>query len=214
MDKTQQILFHLDELYTEEANEERILRACEKNPAKYGAWRDAFEEYDLSDVLFAIDEFWQYKSNKTRPNVAQIRAILNAKKAEKIKKAETQAVKAELPTPESLMQDDIKAGNCRNNLYVYREAYELVTQDWLAEMIPADEYNFAITHWPRNVQLAVNNGLFGRFSEAMLQAAHRRFGEDRDYEFPSKNDLLAQKGEAPVAMGDVAGSLASHWRVA
>ena len=214
MQKAQEILKHIDELYLVKVDLQKIEKIPETNPTQYQAWVEAFEEYDLSDVLFAIDEFWQYKSNKTRPNVAQIRAILNAKKAEKVKKAETQAVKAELPTPESLMQDDIKAGNCRNNLYVYREAYELVTQDWLAEMIPADEYNFAITHWPRNVQLAVNNGLFGRFSEAMLQAAHRRFGEDRDYEFPSANDLAAQKGDAPVAMGDVAGSLASHWRVA
>lgn len=219
MDKTQQILFHLDELYTEEANEERILRACEKNPAKYGAWRDAFEEYDLSDVLFAIDEFWQYKSNKTRPNVAQIRAILNAKKAEKIKKAEDTAPKKELPTPENLMAQDIATGDCRNNLYVYREAYDICLNQFLCEVIPADVAEHA--YYPRNVQLAVENGVFGRFPEAMLMAAQRRFGEDRDYEFPSKNDLAVQKkaevkldSSHSLRMTDTVESLASHWRVA
>ena len=214
MEKAQEILLHIDELYTENPSEEKILQLAEKNPTRYQAWVDAFKDYDLSDVLMAIDEYWEYKSSKAKPNVAQIKAILSAHKTALVKS--TEAPKAELPTPESLMQDDIKAGNCRNNLYVYREAYELVTQDWLAEMIPADEYNFAITHWPRNVQLAVNNGLFGRFSEAMLQAAHRRFGEDRDYEFPSKNDLLAQKVDSShsLRMTDTVESLASHWRAA
>ena len=214
MDKAQQILFHLDELYAEEAKEEKILRACEINPAKYGAWRDAFDEYDLSDVLFAIDEFWQYKSNKTRPNVAQIRAILNAKKAEKVKKAEATAPVKELPTPENLMAQDISTGDCRNNLYVYREAFDICLNQFLPEVIPADVAEHAF--YPRNVQLAVENGVFGRFDEAMLMAAQRRFG--RDYEFPSANDLEAMKknghykGSANIT--ELAASLASHWRAA
>lgn len=212
MDKAQQILFHLDELYTEEANEERILRACEKNPAKYGAWRDAFDEYDLSDVLFAIDEFWQYKSNKTRPNVAQIKAILNTHKAEKLRQAAESAPKKELPSPENLMAQDVAAGCCRNNLYVYREAFDICLNKFLSEVVPADVAERAF--YPRNVQLAVENGVFGRFDEAMLMAAQRRFG--RDYEFPSENDLEAMKknGKKSVDFKQTVDSLASHWRVA
>ena len=210
MQKAQEILKHIDELYLTKVDLKKIENLPETNPTQYQAWVDAFEEYDLADVLTAIDEFWQYKSNKTRPNVAQIRAILNTKKAEKIKKAEATAPVKELPTPENLMALDISTGDCRNNLYVYREAFDICLNQFLPEVIPADVAERAL--YPRNVQLAVENGVFGRFPEAMLMAAQRRFG--RDYEFSSANDLAAQKGERPAADVDAAASLASHWRVA
>lgn len=212
MQKAQEILKHIDELYLAKVDLKKIENLPETNPTQYQAWVDAFEEYDLADVLTAIDEFWQYKSNKTRPNVAQIRAILNTKKAEKIKKAEDTAPKKELPSPEGLMALDIQTGDCRNNLYVYREAFEICLTKFLPEVIPADIAERAF--YPRNVQLAVENGVFGRFPEAMLMAAQRRFG--RDYEFPSANDLAAQKGERPAVrddFSDIAVGLASHWRV-
>ena len=116
----------------------------------------------------------------------------------------------------NLMAQDVAAGNCRNNLYVYREAFDICLNQFLPEVIPADVAEHAF--YPRNVQLAVENGVSGRFDEAMLMAAQRRFG--RDYEFPSKNDLEAMKqaGDSRFRKNDsvkgVADILASHWRVA
>lgn len=206
MDKTQQILFHLDELYTEEANEERILRACEKNPAKYGAWRDAFEEYDLSDVLFAIDEFWQYKSNKTRPNVAQIRAILNAKKAEKVKKAEAEAPVKELSTGYTFWKQDGERGDLKYFLQDYERAFDLCITDYLAEVIPAEE--FARMSWQRRIKAAQDNGVLNRMDEALRAVQPKP-------RFMSDNEYAALHGKAPAAnLGDVTATLASHWRVA
>ena len=205
MDKTQQILFHLDELYTEEANEERILRACEKNPAKYGAWKDAFEEYDLADVLTAIDEFWQYKSNKTKPNVAQIRAILNTKKAEKIKKAESEAVR-ELPTAYHFWKQDGASGDLKYFLQDYERAFDLCITDYLAEVIPAEE--FARYSWQRRIKAALDNGVLNRMDEALQAVCEKP-------RFLSDNEYATIHGTKPkVNIYDAAASLASHWRAA
>lgn len=212
MEKAQEILFHIDELYTENPSEDKIRQMAENNPTRYQAWVDAFKDYDLPDVLTAIDNFWEFKSSKTKPNVAQIKAILTSHKAEKLKQAAASAPKKELPTPENLMAQDVAAGCCRNNLYVYREAYDICLDKFLREVIPADVAEHAF--YPRNVQLAVENGVFGRFDEAMLMAAQRRFG--RDYEFPSANDMEAMKknGKKSVDFKQTVGNLASHWRAA
>lgn len=212
MEKAQEILFHIDELYTENPSEEKILQMAENNPTRYQAWVDAFKDYDLPDVLTAIDNFWEFKSSKTKPNVAQIKAILNTHKAEKLRQAAESAPKKELPSPESLMQLDIATGDCRNNLYVYREAFDICLKQFLPEVVPVDVVEHA--YYPRDVQLAVENGVFGRFDEAMLMAAQRRFR--RDYEFPSANDLEAMKknGTKSVDFKQTVGNLASHWRVA
>ena len=212
MEKAQEILFHIDELYTENPSEDKIRQMAENNPTRYQAWVDAFKDYDLPDVLTAIDNFWEFKSSKTKPNVAQIKAILTSHKAEKLRQAAASATKKELPTPENLMAQDVAAGCCRNNLYVYREAFDICLNQFLPEVIPAEVADHAF--YPRNVQLAVENGVFGRFDEAMIMAAQRRFG--RDYEFPSANDLEAMKknGKKSVDFKQTVGNLASHWRAA
>ena len=211
MEKAQEILFHIDELYTENPSEEKILQLAEKNPTRYQAWVDAFKDYDLSYVLQAIDEYWEYKSSKTKPNVAQIKAILNAHKTSLVK--ETAAPKKELPSPEKFMADDIKTGDCRNNLYVYRDAFEICLKEFLPQVIPADIAEHS--YYPKDVQLAVENGVFFRFGEAMLMAAHRRFGENRDYEFSSENDLKAQKQNSAshtMTGQDAVNIISAHWR--
>lgn len=212
MEKAQEILKHIDELYCVKVDLKKIENMPETNPTQYEMWVDAFKDYDLPDVLTAIDNFWEFKSSKTKPNVAQIKAILTSHKAEKLRQAAASAPKKELPTPENLMAQDVAVGCCRNNLYVYREAFDICLNQFLPEVIPADVADHAF--YPRNVQLAVENGVFGRFSEAMIMAAQRRFG--RDYEFPSANDLEAMKknGKKSVDFKQTVGNLASHWRAA
>lgn len=80
MEKELEILKHINELYVGDTTDEEIIRFAEKNTEKVAAWDAAFKAYDLSDVLTAIDEYWNFKNNKTSPRVAQILAILNSKR--------------------------------------------------------------------------------------------------------------------------------------
>lgn len=80
MEKELEILKHINELYVGDTTDEEIIRFAEKNTEKVAAWKAAFAEYDLSDVLQAVDEYWNFKNNKPSPRVAQILAILNSKK--------------------------------------------------------------------------------------------------------------------------------------
>lgn len=206
MQKAQEILKHIDELYLAKVDLQKIEKIPETNPTQYQAWVEAFEEYDLSDVLFAIDEFWQYKSNKTRPNVAQIRAILNAKKAEKVKKAEAEAPVKELSTGYTFWKQDGERGDLKYFLSDYERAFNLCITDYLAEVIPAEE--FARMSWQRRIKAAQDNGVLNRMPEA-LQAVQPK------PRFLSDNEYAALHGKAPAAnLGDVTATLASHWRVA
>lgn len=230
MEKAQEILFHIDELYTENPSEEKIIRACQENPVRYQAWVDAFKDYDLSDVLQAIDEYWEFKNSKTKPNVAQIKAKLNARNTEKVREiAETTAQAAKGDYAWERMNADIEAGSCRNNLYVYRDAEQIVLNDWLAREIPASVW--CKMSYASKLQQATEKGLLNNFDEALRQAAQKRF--KRDYEFQSANDLENAKNHKAVDpltslnarrddglntqgmtnnLTEAANILANHWR--
>lgn len=212
MEKAQEILFHIDELYTENPSEEKIIRACKENPVRYQAWVDAFKDYDLSDVLQAIDEYWEFKSSKTKPSVAQIKAKLNARNVEKLHEVpeNTQAAKGDFAWER--MNADIDAGSCRNNLYVYRDAERIVLNDWLAREIPASVW--CKMSYASKLAQAKEKGLLNNFDEALRQAAQARF--KRDYELPSANDIANTNNKAAANEnynGDIVNYLGSHWRV-
>lgn len=211
MEKAQEILFHLDELYTENPSEEKVIRQCQENPVRYQAWVDAFKDYDLSDVLMAIDEYWEFKNSKTKPSVAQIKAKLNARNVEKVKDASTSAEIAKGDYAWERMNADIEAGSCRNNLYVYRDAERIVLNDWLAREIPASVW--CKMSYASKLQQATEKGLLNSFDEALRQAAQMRF--KRDYEFASANDLANTKSSKQYQgfnLDEASKSLASHWR--
>lgn len=67
-------------MYVGDTTDEEIIRFAEKNTEKVAAWKAAFAKYDLADVLQVVDEYWNFKNNKTSPRVAQILAILNSKR--------------------------------------------------------------------------------------------------------------------------------------
>ena len=84
MEKAQEIIKHIFELYLDdEPTDDDILVWCEKNMERYRAYEEAFKDYDTIDVLKAIDEYWRYTSNKTKPTVAKLLTMLNTNKAEK-----------------------------------------------------------------------------------------------------------------------------------
>lgn len=208
MEKAQEILFHIDELYTENPSEEKIIRACQENPVRYQAWVDAFKDYDLSDILQAIDEYWEFKNSKTKPNVAQIKAKLNARNTEKIAETLSPAELSKGDFAWERMNADIEAGSCRNNLYVYTDAVRIVLNEWMAEYMPVD-----VIHsmgYASKMQKANELNLFADFDEALRQAAQKRF--NRDYEFESANDQKNFEKDFGFDLQKTSKNLASHWR--
>jgi hypothetical protein len=226
MEKAQEILFHIDELYTENPSEEKIIRQSQENPVRYQAWVDAFKDYDLSDVLQAIDEYWEYKNSKTKPNVAQIKAKLNAKNTEKMAKT-TVAEEAKADFAWQRMDEDIEKGKCNWNMPTYRMAERIVLEEWLSKEMPADLWQ-RMDYYGR-VKQAKEKGLFDRFDDALIEASRRKFG--RDYQFESENDIKSAKNERAHrtlcgdshgvktpqndkdGMNNMAATLAAHWKM-
>ena len=81
MEKGLKILRHIEELYVEHPDFSKLEKMARNNPERVKAWNDAFKEYNLDDVLNTIDEYWNFKSSKSKPSVHQIKAMLVAKSA-------------------------------------------------------------------------------------------------------------------------------------
>lgn len=81
LDKELEILRLIEELYHGDTTEQEMYDFASKNQVKVQAWKEAFEDYPLFEVTKAINHFYMRKSSKTRPNIAQIRAILQESNA-------------------------------------------------------------------------------------------------------------------------------------
>ncbi len=80
MRKELEIIKHVIELYTGDTTDAAMANYELKNSEQVKMYAAAFKEYDLSDVLKAIDDYWNFKNSKTKPTVAQILAVLNSNK--------------------------------------------------------------------------------------------------------------------------------------
>lgn len=82
MADTQQILHHIAELYAKpRANQEfetAVFEMEEKMSARFDEYDKVFGEKITADVIKAVDDYWRYKNDKTRPTVAQIVAMENS----------------------------------------------------------------------------------------------------------------------------------------
>jgi hypothetical protein len=180
-----------------------------KNPVHYQAWVDAFKDYDLSDVLEAIDSFWEYKNSKSKPNVAQIKAILNAHKTEKnISTSDTPEFNCYAPA-ESLMTRDIELKRNRHLLSIYKLAVDYVTKDLLLEVIPSSEWRKM--DFSQRVALAKKKGLFDRFDEALVYVCKLNYG--KEYQFESESILENANKRTGMTFEDATNILANHWRM-
>lgn len=165
----------------------------------------AFEKYDAEDIKHAINEYWTYKNSKTKPNVAQVLALLDAHKTEKLPETD-KGGQAKDDIAIERMQADIEAGNCRNNLYVYQDAVDIIINKWLLDEIPVSVW--CGLSYGYKVKQAENKGLFDRFDDALREAAQSRFG--RACEFLSKNDMT--NSESKYDAKKLIGSITTHWR--
>jgi hypothetical protein len=122
LEKEYEILKQIEELYSGDISDNDFLKKCEGKEVRLKAWREAFKEYPLFEVQKAIDFYYTKKSSSTRPNIAQIRAILTSNNAH-FEEKPTEEVFDYKPDLDVLYFDeDIKNGSCHHNKYYYTEA--------------------------------------------------------------------------------------------
>lgn len=177
MQKTIEIIKHLNDLYTDvEFTYEMAQTWCLKNEERFKAWKEAFDKYDTTDVLKAIDEYWRYSSNKTKPKVSQLLAMLNTNKAEKQNKEELNKGRY-FSIEEELYHRDIELKRNTNCFFpLYRRAVEYILEKLLPSVIGMEEFNRIKSDdlskvRGRKYKLALENGLFDKFDDILQQVA-------------------------------------------
>ena len=195
MEKTQEIIKHLFDLYNEsEYTEEQIINWCAKNAERYDAWESAFKDFDTLDVFQAIDHYWRYNSNKTKPTVAKILAILETNNAKRIEETQTQQVKYFNPAVE-FMQRDINLGKCKHTIKAYDRAVDYIINELLLDEVPVSEHGKM--DFTTKVANAKDKGLFANFDDILEQLA-------------TTGEVKTQNVSGFAAAGAI---LAGHWRV-
>jgi hypothetical protein len=129
LSKELEILKQIEELYHGDITENEFLQACKGQEKKIEAWREAFEEYPLYEVSKAINHFYVKKSSKTRPNIAQLMAILQETNATK-ELEEIKTEKVELPFWLKYQQQDRETGDMSWLVPHYQIVGRLIEQDY------------------------------------------------------------------------------------
>lgn len=211
MTDTVKILRHIAELYAkprkDQPFDDAVLELEEKLNNRFDAYDEAFSVELTSNIIKAVDDFWRYKSDKNRPTIAQIMAMVNSDD----KKTESEPVKR--PMPENMtdyavafMQRDIKLGRCRHLLPVYQKAVRYITEELLSREMPASEWRKL--DFSARCEAAMAKGLFNRFDEILVVVCQK--WHCKDYQFESANML---QGMANRDGGEKAVQrLASHYR--
>jgi hypothetical protein len=174
MEKTQEILKHIFELYQEnEPADEDVIRWCEKNIERYKAWEEAFIEYDMLDVFRAIDIYWRYTSDKTKPTVAKLLAMLSTEKeVKKERRCESTGGKYFNIENQYMQRDKALGINQEYFLADYRRAVDYILNDLLREKIGNFEYSKLskddkVDELSEKYALAMRNGLFNEFDDVL-----------------------------------------------
>ena len=174
MEKAQEIIKHIFDLYTDkEQSEEDIINWCEKNMERYNAYQLAFENYDMLDVFRAIDNYWRYTSNKTKPTVAKLLAMLSTEKeVKKEQHCESTGGKYFNIENQYMQRDKALGINQEYFLADYRRAVNYILNDLLREKIGSFEYSkFSkgdkVEELSEKYALAMRNGLFNSFDEIL-----------------------------------------------
>lgn len=174
MEKTQEILKHIFDLYSDnEQSEEDIINWCEKNVERYNAYQLAFESYDILDVFRAIDNYWRYTSNKTKPTVAKLLAMLSTEKeVKKERRCESTGGKYFNIENQYMQRDKALGINQEYFLADYRRAVNYILNDLLREKIGNFEYSKLskddkVDELSEKYALAMRNGLFNEFDDVL-----------------------------------------------
>lgn len=150
LDKELEILKLIEELYHGDTTEQDMLDFAMKNQTKVQAWKEAFNEYSLYDVTKAINHFYMKKSSKTRPNIAQLRAILSESGA--AREITPTNEKAELGFGLKFQQIDKENGDMHWFVPDYVEVERLIRKDvwgfvYNIKNPTIDEFHRCIEEW-------------------------------------------------------------------
>lgn len=178
LSKELEILKQIEELYHGDISEDEFLQACQGQEKKIEAWREAFAEYPLYEVSKAINHFYVKKSSKTRPNIAQLMAILQETNATK-ELEEIKTEKVELPFWLKYQQQDRETGDMSWLVPHYQIVGTLISQDYFP--------------WVQNIY----NPSYEDFREAMKRWSFETYG--REYFVESDNQFNALPPEVQKA---------------
>lgn len=200
MEKELEILKHINELYVGDTTDEEIIRFAEKNTEKVAAWKAAFAKYDLADVLQVVDEYWNFKNNKTSPRVAQILAILNSKK--EVEKdsfsVDAQASRFDesnwrywvgIDLARALM---IRGGN-KNLRFWYQKAVDAILAERVDRLPEARFWDYG-----RKVKECFERGFFDDVDEVAENIRQR--------------EIFGKENAMPSSVKESGNWLASHWK--
>lgn len=137
--KTRDIMRKIAELYSFGTSKQSVEEVTEINYekllSKEAEWEKAFDEYDTHEVIEAIENFWAYSSDKSRPSVAQLKSLLNAKKIKKATKKEDEMPK-NICIESEFMSQDIKLGrHLDRNITHYRRAVDYILYRKLKDIL-------------------------------------------------------------------------------
>ena len=162
MEKTQEILKHLFDLYHEKVWDEKdIINWCYKNPERYNAYQKAFKNIEQEVAVHAIDNYWRYQSNKTQPTIAKLLESIfkDAKKDQK------QEVKRYYNLASDYMTRDIALGRCKHLISDYNRAVNYIIEDLLSKEMPISEW--VKLDYSQKIEQAFKKELFGQFDDIL-----------------------------------------------
>lgn len=179
MEKTQEILKHIFDLYSETERSESDMDIWRnKNGERYEAYSKAFEDYDMLDVFRAIDNYWRYTSNKTKPTVAKILAMLSTEKD--VTKEKHSKVSGKYFSIENMYMKRDKELGINKEFYLpdYRRAVEYIIGQRLEETIGKIDYlhlqnDDKVVERSEKYKRALSDGLFNDF-DAVLRTVNKK----------------------------------------
>ena len=174
-------------------------------------WLEVLEGYSQTEILDALKAYRKNCEYNSAPIPGTFKKYLHHKSEPETQATQTVAEAANGDYAWERMAGDIKAGCCRNNLYVYRDAERIVLNEWLVEYLPLEVVRKM--SYGAKVKQAMEKGLFNNFDDAMKQAAQARFG--RDFEFLCADDLENQQRNdtAKIQPQVIGKTLAAHWKM-
>ena len=178
LSKELEILRTIEELYSGDISEEEFIKLCKGKETKVQAWKEAFQDYDLYDITKAINHYYVKKSSKTRPNIAQITAILQENNARKEEAYEHFVVEPSLGI-QYQMQDKAD-GNMHWFVTDYLEVERLIREDYWG--------------WVYNI----NQPSLNEFHQCLEEWCKERTGHK--YRFYSDNDIAKMSEEEKQAL--------------
>jgi hypothetical protein len=209
-EKTKKILEHIVDLYYPS---DKALVEYEKMSEHVEDYRKAFDGYEYGEIKKAVDEFWTWKSDKIRPKLSQILAILNADKNVE-RKLNNDIPASYLPMSDFagiFMEEDLRGGVCRHLYSVYAHAVKRTVTNKLAEKIGYSEYQRIQSDIDKRCQLAKQNNLYASFSDTLKEVCRERYG--KDYNFDSANQLLHSNSYYTKNNLNAGKILGSHFRI-